>query len=105
MTNIVRFQIVFSQKKICSIKIGATYQTELVNMQIFKVKIWHLAVETALDVNYIVKGFKTMTERASKEHNFVKNLTNLLSQQSNSIQMKTTAHNSSLAQAGVMCFV
>lgn len=57
----------------------------------FKVKIWHLAVETALDANYIVKGFKTMTERASREHNFVKNLTNLLSQQSNSIQMKTIA--------------
>jgi len=52
----------------------------------FKVKTWHLAVDSPSEVNYIVKGFKLMGERMRKDNQFMSSVTKLLSQQTSLAQ-------------------
>lgn len=47
----------------------------------FKVKTWHLAVGSSIEVNYIVRGFKIMGEKLRTDDEFLNSVISLLSKQ------------------------
>ena len=68
----------------------------------FKVKTWHLAVDSWYEVNFVVIGFKLMAEKLRTDKEFMSSVVTLLSKQTSSQSQHSSSNMSSKREHKVL---